>query len=60
MSHQLTSNKTKPVPNGKMAKIMTHCQSELPTSKVDAGIPFHVQSVLLIRDSLNLLHPIDG
>ena len=27
MSHQLTTIKTKPVPNGKMAKIMTHCQS---------------------------------
>lgn len=23
---QLTTNKTKPVPNGKMARIMTHCQ----------------------------------
>ena len=29
MSHLLTTNKTKPVPNGKMARIMTHCHAPL-------------------------------
>jgi hypothetical protein len=27
MSHLFTTNKTKPVPNGKMARIMTHCHT---------------------------------
>ena len=30
MSHLFTTNKTKPVPNGKMARIMTHCHARPP------------------------------